>query len=271
VHTKSLGEPIRPGSIQRALAGAIPWRQDATAELMKGLQPRVVVVGGAYDNRVTFLVAGSHEPVPGGVIHVAGLISGIDEALFGAWLADVALGTVVGLLFLGLWTLPSRAKHFVLPKLPSWYPNVLAAHCELAVALAVWVAVLAPAALVFKLSGWLMECGLWLNPGPMIAGIVLHTLLVKEEQEVESEREHRTEPNLAQLGQGSEVKHVREGTRRKIRRKSDSHAGGKPSTKAPRRDGLGATLFAYLDEHPLAPTQVLFVVTTLLYVMHHGH
>lgn len=262
-HTKSMGEPIRPGTIQRALEGAVPWRQEATADLMKVLRPRFVVVGGAYDNRDTFLVAGSHEPVPGGVIHVAELVSGIDEALFRAWVGDVVLGTTVSLCFLALWAAPLAVRRRVHAPLDAPYADVLAAHCELVMALLVWVLALVLAGGVFLLSGWLMERELWLNPGPMIAGLLLHTLLLKEEQEVESEREQRSEHKSVEVGQ------VAQGSNAK--RESEPEGGEHIPAKTPPRRTIRGTIDECLSEHLLAPAQVSFVVATFIYVARHGH
>jgi hypothetical protein len=34
-----------------------------------------------------------------------------------------------------------------------------------------------------KAAGWLMAHSFWLNPGPMVLGMLLHTLLLKDEEE----------------------------------------------------------------------------------------
>jgi hypothetical protein len=191
-HAEEDGAPLRPGIVQRVLGAAIPWRDTATAELLRVIRPRAIVVGGSYDDRDAFLVAGSRQPVPGGVIHVAAIVSDVKEAgRFVAWGIDVALGTVVGLVFLALWKAVHRAGKYVAPNPSSTFRLVAAAHVELALTLLVWLLAVVVMLLLFLSSGWFMEHDLWLNPGPMVAGVFLHTLLLKEEQALEVER-HRS-------------------------------------------------------------------------------
>ena len=53
----------------------------------------------------------------------------------------------------------------------------------LAVGVALWLVAAMLAYGLTKASGGLMAHGLWLNPGPIVLGMLLHTLLLKEEAE----------------------------------------------------------------------------------------
>jgi hypothetical protein len=181
-------EPMSPGALKGVVDAAIAWRPDATRVALSAHPPRVLVLGGDYDERDRFVTSAGNTPVPGVAVHAAAIASHgrIQTSHVRAWLFDVAVGTLLGMLFTALWT--GVARFSPLPPQPEpkrqgllWF--ALKAWGQLSLATCVWAVALLIGWAFMAGSGILLKHGLWMNPGPVVLGMFLHALLLKDDRQ----------------------------------------------------------------------------------------
>lgn len=171
--------PLPPAVVKQLRRDALPWRPDATAFQLQAQPGGAIVVGGSYDPQDRFVTSAMPEPVPGALVHAAAMApTKLGSSHFGAWALDVFLGTALGVLFAAAWR--CVGSHAL--KTDRWrWREVVRAWQGPAKAAALWLVAAMLAYGLTKASGGLMAHGLWLNPGPIVLGMLLHTLLLKEE------------------------------------------------------------------------------------------
>jgi hypothetical protein len=171
--------PLAPALVKQLVASSIAWRPGQTAaRLQTGGQ---LVVGGAYDSQDRFITSAMAAPVPGALLHASALVnSGRDGHHALAWIADVLLGTLLGLGFSALWAWVGHAE---LQSAHWRWRDVVRSWAVPVKALVPWLAAALIGYGLMKAAGWLMAHSFWLNPGPMVLGMLLHTLLLKDEEE----------------------------------------------------------------------------------------
>jgi hypothetical protein len=169
--------PLSPSAVRAVDQAAMVWRPDATRLALLARPAEVVVLGGSFDDRDRFLTHAVDAPLPGAVIHAAAAVGGgrIRSWHSLGWTFDVVVGVGLGFFFQAIWRLASSPKP---PEKPSW--NYLwASWASLAIATSIWVVAIAIALGLMLSAGALIEAGLWLNPGPVVIGMFLHALLLK--------------------------------------------------------------------------------------------
>jgi hypothetical protein len=170
--------PLAPTLVKQLAANSLSWRPGETAARLS--EGSLIVLGGAYDSQDRFATSALAEPVPGALLHASALANpGRDGHHALAWAADVVLGTLLGLVFAALWTWVGHSRlhssHWQWREvLRSWWVPVRA--------LVPWAVAAAVGYGLMKAAGWLMAHSFWLNPGPMVLGMLLHTLLLKDEE-----------------------------------------------------------------------------------------
>jgi hypothetical protein len=189
--------PLAPVLVKHLDATQLPWRPGQTAaQLTAGAN---VVLGGAYDSQDRFVTSALPESVPGALVHASALANpGRDGHHAWAWLTDVVLGTALGFLFHALWR---WVGSYAMPE--DWSGRDLARACLVPCkALAPWAVAAAISYVLMLAAGWLMTNAMWLNPGPMVLGMMLHTLLLKEEAAEEDETEPAKESEVKVADKG---------------------------------------------------------------------
>ena len=171
--------PLAPALVKQLAASSLAWLPGQTASRLRaGGQ---LVLGGAYDSQDRFITSAMAEPVPGALLHASALANpGRDGHHALAWMADVLLGTLLGLGFSVLW---AWVGHSELDSNLWRWPDVVRAWGVPVKALVPWLAAALIGYALMKAAGWLMAHSVWLNPGPMVLGMLLHTLLLKDEEE----------------------------------------------------------------------------------------
>jgi len=164
---------------------AVQLRSGQAAIDDAGQLRKVVFLGGAYDDGERMLTVGG--AAYGVQVHAASftsLATGTEDAsLWTVATLDILLGLVFGFLFEWMWNcfkkLEDRVDTCPLPWLLSFY------FVRLALFLC-WLLPLVLAYLAIAASSSLYAQGLWLNPGPIIIGMFLHTLSLRGEAIEES-------------------------------------------------------------------------------------
>jgi len=175
--------PIPPSALRQVLHRQILLR-DGVVEQLRGLpEPRVVVLGGAYDRRDQFRTLVGEEEVSGAIVHAA-VIGGhgkLNSSHLVAWLVDLGLGVLLGFLFACLWGLrvpiATKISNSCANAMPRWVSGLLVYYVGAGYSLFVWISPLLVTVLLFYVSGYLMDGGFWLNPGPLVIGMFLHAML----------------------------------------------------------------------------------------------
>jgi hypothetical protein len=171
--------PIQPSVMQAVMQQALNWRPELTRQTLLQRRPEVVVIGGAYDSRDSFLTHALDGLAPGAAVHAASIAGAgkVSSSHALAWLFDLVLGTALGFLFQALWQLVGQTRA---PAQGVHWRFMLAAWCRLVMAGGIWLLALSIAIGLMALMGRLMAHGLWLNPGPVVLGMFLHALLLKD-------------------------------------------------------------------------------------------
>ncbi|GAB1393378.1 hypothetical protein MASR1M60_15410 [Rhodocyclaceae bacterium] len=168
--------PISANTITHINSSQLILDDISQIDKLGNLSGRTIYLGGGNNDADQFTtVAG---PVSGLVLHAAGQAaietpaSNISHRI--AFLLDLLLGTAAGFLFGFTWTRYNR--HAVaLARLPSWSWQAYAMTRLWLVAgffmlgLFMWC--------VFAWSGWLLDQNLWNNPGPMLLGVFIKTII----------------------------------------------------------------------------------------------
>lgn len=161
------------------------------------LSNRTVFVGGSYDDKDRFRTPLDPDglPVEGVTLHAATYYSMIDpvsvEEGFLTLLLDVAIGFVVGMLFLKGWNLHHKAlRHRREYKdwHGYWYPK-LTLLALLAGAAAIAVGLVAFAA------HWLYPYNIWISPGPIVLGMFVKLLLTSRYNDSGHSQAHGDAPH----------------------------------------------------------------------------
>jgi hypothetical protein len=172
--------PLSPASISSAKRAQLIWEPSVTRQMLRAFHPDRVVLGGAYDQNDKFYVFGDPTPLPGALLHAA-IASGWDKvhtAHRQAWFLDAVFGTLLGLLFQSLWgNLPSAHVS------PQNWRQYLGVNFKI---LYVWAGaaclVLALTCATLQASNYLIDQGVWMNPGPVVLGMLIHALLLSSNQ-----------------------------------------------------------------------------------------
>lgn len=151
---------------------------------------QVVFIGATYDVRDRYTTAEGEQA--GLHLHAAAYTSlGIGTADVNKYLvfvADIVIGVLLGCLFGGLWTLYGRAELAIDRRMASHDTGRLQRMGTLAefygirlMLVFVWASPFIIAALAIYASRGLLEQGWWVNPGPLIAGMFLHAMSLRDE------------------------------------------------------------------------------------------
>jgi CHASE2 domain-containing sensor protein len=186
--------PFHPAAM--AIAFLDPTR--ARVHLMDGRasvaadapRKQVVFIGATHDVRDRYTTAEGEQA--GLHLHAAAYTSlGIGTADLNKYLvfvADIVIGVLLGCLFGGLWTLYGRAELAIDKRMAehdasrSQRMATLAEFYGIRVMLViVWASPFLIAALAMYASRGLLEQGWWVNPGPLIAGMFLHAMSLRDE------------------------------------------------------------------------------------------
>ena len=154
------------------------------------LRKNVVYIGATYDVRDRYTTAEGEQASLH--LHAAGHTSlGIGTAdvnKYAVFAADVLLGILLGCLFGGLWTLYGRAELAIDKRMEDHdigklhQMGTLAEFYGIRMILAVvWASPVLIGVLAVYLSHFLLEQGWWVNPGPLIAGMFLHAMSLRDE------------------------------------------------------------------------------------------
>lgn len=145
----------------------------------------VIFVGGSYDVHDTFRTVDGD--MPGLYVHAASFTSLAmntgQASHLQMFVADVVLGIILGVLFGGMWHYYSKveenaAKGLTLSTRWTIKPVLVFERSRLCLLLCWAVPVLL--ALGFALAAhWLLAKGWWLNPGPIILGMFLHSMSLR--------------------------------------------------------------------------------------------
>jgi len=156
-----------------ALQRVIQWK--GLESTVKGLRDRPVFLGSQFDSRDEFLTP--FGPLKGTVVHAATFFSerrptyAVTHGV--AVLLDLIFGVIAGFLFGAVWK-KTNAEAAVLDAGGASFRNWFVARGWLMAAfglLLLWLTML------FYASAWLLTHDLWNNPGPMIGGVFVKTLL----------------------------------------------------------------------------------------------
>ena len=188
------GPALRPSAVDRVLAQSMPWRLGEMEQTLAARAPKLVVAGGSYDVRDTFLLAGSTAALPGALVHAvaADTRAQAREQHLQAWIVDIVIGVVAGLLFEAAWFLVRKAQERFTAPIKMRVASSGASASNLAAALGLgalasvptltlWAGVLGISLWTLHASAWLLDTGRWLNPGPMILGMALHAQLLSQQ------------------------------------------------------------------------------------------
>lgn len=181
-HAAPESEPLKPSAVRSIMAQSLAWRLQGTRQGLQARKPETIVIGGDYDDRDTFLTHARQDPVPGAAVHAAIIASWgkIDSSHFVGWFADLIIGCVLGFLFEFLWCQAGRLRNKKKQQQESYLRLFLREWPSLLVSCGIWLIALGLAFSSMLGSGAMIERGLWLNPGPMVLGMFLHALLLKD-------------------------------------------------------------------------------------------
>ena len=151
---------------------------------------KVLFVGSTYDVRDRYTTAEGEQA--GLHLHAAAYTSlGIGTAdvnKYVVFAADIVIGVLLGCLFGGLWTLYGRAELAIDKRMADHDFSRLHRMGTLAefygirlMLVLVWASPFVIGALAIYLSRGLLEQGWWVNPGPLIAGMFLHAMSLRDE------------------------------------------------------------------------------------------
>lgn len=176
----SASEPLSPKAVRRVMAQKLIWQPEQTRLLLEANAPAVIVLGGDFDERDTFFTPASDGPIPGAAVHASSIASqgSIGSSHFAGWLVDVGIGTALGFLFSFLW---KRVRSLTPSPDDAVKTVLLRSWGQLVCACGVWAIALGIGYGLMSAAGFLMEMGMWMNPGPVVLGMFLHALLVKNE------------------------------------------------------------------------------------------
>ena len=181
-------EPISPSTLRGILKESLNWRMDRSREILKTRQPQTIVVGGAYDDRDTFLTHAKNAPVPGAALFTAAIAGHglVRTSHIYGWCTDVVIGTVLGFIFVSCWRririCANRKGRQLFCLLQGTVRLLATAWLELLLATLLWAFAIGFAFGLMHISGLLIDRGLWLNPGPVVMGIFLHALLLQDKK-----------------------------------------------------------------------------------------
>ncbi|OFJ47327.1 hypothetical protein BA896_016195 [Janthinobacterium lividum] len=149
-----------------------------------------VYIGSSYDVRNRYTTAEGEQA--GLHLHAAAHASlGIGTAdvnKYVVFVADIVIGVLLGCLFGGLWILYGRAELAIDQRLQDHdfsrlhrLRTLFEFYAIRLMLLLVWASPFAIGALAIYLSRGLLEQGWWVNPGPLIAGMFLHAMSLRNE------------------------------------------------------------------------------------------
>lgn len=176
-------QPLNPAYLHAVQHGAVNAHGLLHGQDALRLPPAgTVVLGGTYDVRDRFATPAGE--MSGVFVHAAILAGHACENHLAGWVTDLFVGTALGFLFEFLFGLAKRASCWLHTALQSrgtaagaaW---VLHFYGRQSLQMLVWFTPALLALACFRAAGWLMEQGLWLNPGPVIIGMFLHVLLLQ--------------------------------------------------------------------------------------------
>jgi hypothetical protein len=152
---------------------------------------KVVFLGGAYDDGERMLTVGG--AAYGVQVHAASFTSlAMGTADASVWVvaaSDILLGLLFGFLFHWMWERFSKLEHTV----GAWQCTrawVLHFYFVRLVLFGCWMLPLALAYISIVASSSIYAHGLWINPGPIIIGMFLHTLSLRSEASEAAHGDH---------------------------------------------------------------------------------
>ena len=151
---------------------------------------QVLYIGASYDVRDRYTTAEGEQA--GLHLHAAAHTSlGIGTAdvnKYVVFAADIVIGVLLGCLFGGLWTLYGRAELAIDKRMAAAEMSRLQQMGTLAefygirvMLVLVWASPFVIGALAIYASRGLLEQGWWVNPGPLIVGMFLHAMSLRDE------------------------------------------------------------------------------------------
>ncbi|KAB8045211.1 CHASE2 domain-containing protein [Janthinobacterium aquaticum] len=154
------------------------------------LRKNVVYIGTSYDPRDRYTTAEGEQSSLHlhAAAHASLGIGTADVNKYVVFAADIVIGVLLGCLFGGLWTLYGRAELAIDKRMEE--PDIgrlhrmgtLAEFYGIRVILCVvWASPVLIGLLAIYLSHGALEQGWWVNPGPLIAGMFLHAMSLRDE------------------------------------------------------------------------------------------
>ena len=154
------------------------------------LRKNVVYIGSTYDVRDRYTTAEGEQASLHlhAAAHTSLGIGTADVNKYAVFAADIFIGILLGCLFGGLWTLYGRAELAIDKRMED--PDISRLHrmgtlAEFygirAILVVVWASPVLIGVLAVYLSHGLLEQGWWVNPGPLIAGMFLHAMSLRDE------------------------------------------------------------------------------------------
>lgn len=154
------------------------------------LRKNVVYIGSTYDVRDRYTTAEGEQASLHlhAAAHTSLGIGTADVNKYAVFAADIFIGILLGCLFGGLWTLYGRAELAIDKRMED--PDISRLHrmgtlAEFygirAILVVVWASPVVIGVLAVYLSHGLLEQGWWVNPGPLIAGMFLHAMSLRDE------------------------------------------------------------------------------------------
>jgi len=169
---------LDPATLRRTLGSVEDIGDDLSAPAKLNLVGKTVFLGGDYSGADRFQTIARPAPVPGVVVHAAAYngarhnLSRISHWL--AFLVDVIIGTVAGMLFHHSWARHNGAQHRLAAAGNKDWSRYMVARLWLAanfllLAGVIWV--------ILQSAACLLDWHLWSNPAPMVLGIFIKSLL----------------------------------------------------------------------------------------------
>lgn len=147
----------------------------------------IVLVGGSYDARDALRTASG--VLPGLHVHAASIASlqssPADAHQFLVFVLDVVVGVGLGYLFAFFWSAYGRFETACQRQSGWWW--LVGFYLSSLLLATLWTIPIVLAAIAFVFAKELLQAGWWLNPGPIIIGMFLHSMSIRREAIVKNQ------------------------------------------------------------------------------------